>query len=300
MKIYRFDFEVSIPTSQAGSRFATAALTGEASAVRVEVVHLPAGGLIGRHNVTARCLLAVVAGSGWASGAEKRRHHLRTGYAALWEVGEPQETGTGQGLTAVSIKGEFEVCATSVTREIVVADYDPVWPAWFQQVRDFVWPAVNDIASRIDHVGSTSVPGLAAKPIIDMDVVVASGDLIKPTIERLAGIGYRWRGDLGVAGRQAFAAPSEVPLPAHHLYLVVEDNKAHMDHWLLRDLLRSDREAKAAYERLKRHNLELADGDIDVYVAAKAGFVADLLTRARAERGLPAETYWVPEPGPQT
>jgi GrpB-like predicted nucleotidyltransferase (UPF0157 family) len=56
------------------------------------------------------------------------------------------------------------VWAISVTQDIVISDYDPTWPAWFDTVRHHVWPAVKGVALRIDHVGSTAVPGLAAKP----------------------------------------------------------------------------------------------------------------------------------------
>ncbi|MBW3631367.1 MAG: GrpB family protein, partial [Gemmatimonadetes bacterium] len=153
----------------------------------------------------------------------------------------------------------------------------------------------KDLALRIDHVGSTSVPELAAKPIIDMDVVVASGELVAPVIERLAGIGYRWRGDLGVEGRQAFEAPDGGGSPPHHLYLVVEHDRAHLDHVLLRDLLRQDADARDRYAALKRANIELAAGDMDVYVAAKAVLVTELLARARAEQGYPPVEYWTPE-----
>jgi GrpB-like predicted nucleotidyltransferase (UPF0157 family) len=158
-----------------------------------------------------------------------------------------------------------------------------------------VWPVIDDIALRIDHVGSTAVPGLAAKPIIDMDIVVAAEEGVRRVIDRLAGSGYRWCGDLGVRGREVFKPTRDEGLPAHHLYLVVENNRAHSDHWLLRDVLREDGEARARYAALKRRNAELAGRDMEVYVAAKASFVAELLTRARAERGLPAVTYWEPE-----
>ena len=76
--------------------------------------------------------------------------------------------------------------------------------------------------------------------------------------------------------------------------MVVDQNRAHLDHVLLRDLLREDPDARARYAELKRRNAELADDDMDVYVAAKAAFVAELLTQARAERGLPAVAYWQP------
>ncbi|MGO9964877.1 MAG: GrpB family protein [Acidimicrobiales bacterium] len=181
-----------------------------------------------------------------------------------------------------------------MTAEIVVTDYDPNWPSWFETIRRALWPVVDDLAIRIDHVGSTAVAGLAAKPIIDLDIVVGSLDEVAPVIERLASIGCRWRGDLGVEGREAFGPLPMEGLAEHHLYLVVENNRAHLDHWLLRDLLAEDPEALERYAALKRRNAELAGGDIDVYLAAKADLVAELLTRARALKGLPPETYWDP------
>ncbi len=174
---------------------------------------------------------------------------------------------------------------SETVREIVVSDYNADWPLWFEKVRDYVWPAVMDVALGIDHVGSTAVPGLAAKPIVDMDIVVAAEGDLGPVIERLSGVGYTWRGDLGVPGREAFSSPSHIELPPHHLYLVVKDNRAHLDHYLLRDLLRADPKAREAYGALKRHNVELAQGDIDVYLALKAGLVAGLLGRAREGNG---------------
>ena len=294
MRIFRFDPEVSIPIGEAGSDFKIGPLVGLESYGRVAVLHLAPGGHVGRHVAASRQLFAVVAGSGWVSGESGERRLLGAGYAALWDVGEEHEAGSEGGLTAVSVEGDFEVSATAVTRDIVVADYDPDWPEWFERIRATVWPAVEGVAVRIDHVGSTSVPGLAAKPVIDMDVVVAAPEDVRPAIDRLAAAGYGWRGDLGVTGREAFAPPAGPDLPAHHLYLVVEDNRAHLDHWLLRDLLRSDATARARYAGLKRHNAEIAKGDIDVYVQQKAALVAELLARAREERGLPAVEYWLP------
>jgi GrpB-like predicted nucleotidyltransferase (UPF0157 family)/mannose-6-phosphate isomerase-like protein (cupin superfamily) len=294
VRLFRFDEEVSIPISQFGSRFRIGPLTGDASQVRVQVMHLPPDGLIGRHVTTVQQLFAVVAGTGWVSGQNGERRDIRPGYAALWAAGEDHEAYSEGGLTAICIEGEFEMSATSVTQDIVVNDYDPAWPGWFDTVCRHVWPAIADVAVRIDHVGSTAVPGLAAKPIIDMDIVVASDDDVTSVIERLATIGYRWRGDLGVVGREAFTAVCDEGLPPHHLYLVVENNKSHLDHWLLRELLRDDAEARDRYAALKRRNARLADKDMDVYIAAKATLVAELLTRARAERGLPPEIYWEP------
>jgi GrpB-like predicted nucleotidyltransferase (UPF0157 family) len=258
------------------------------------VVHVPPGGFLVGEAGQAAQLLAIVAGTGWASDGTSEPRAVRAGQAAAWTAGEASRAGTVDGFTAVRVVGAFDIWAVAVTHDIVVADYDPAWPGWFETLCRVVWPAVEHVALRIDHVGSTSVPGLAAKPIIDMDIVVASEEAIRPAIAGLATIGYRWRGDLGVTGRESFVNTTDHELPAHHLYLVVEDNRAHLDHWLLRDLLRQDPEARDRYASLKRHNASIANRDMDVYVEAKAALVAELLTEARAARGLPAVEYWDP------
>lgn len=179
----------------------------------------------------------------------------------------------------------------------MVDEPNPDWPKWFDQVRDYVAPFVGEAVVRIEHVGSTSVPGLSAKPIIDIDVVVADEGQIAPTIALLHSAGYRWVGNLDVEGREAFDAPGEPALPAHHLYLVVLDNRAHRDHWLFRDALIDDLGARDRYGALKRENAVLCEGDMDRYVALKAAFVAEVLAGARTQRGLRAVTYWEPDLG---
>ncbi|MGH9078915.1 MAG: GrpB family protein [Acidimicrobiales bacterium] len=294
MRVYRFDPEVSRPVDHFGSSFRLGSIVEDGAAVTAHIVHLGPGGLVGRHPSVGQQLFAVVAGTGWVTDGGDRRRPVRAGQAVVWDAGEQHSAGTDEGLTAVSFEGIFRVTAYSVTKEIVVEDYNPEWSLWYEQIRATVWSCVAPVAVRIDHVGSTAVPGLAAEPIVDMDVVVAGEDDIRPTIDALAVIGYRWTGDLGVSGRQAFRPPSPCHLPAHHLYLVVEDSRAHQDHRLLRDLLRADPDARERYGRLKRHNAVAADGDIDRYVAAKAGLVAELLARARAQHGLPPVEYWEP------
>jgi GrpB-like predicted nucleotidyltransferase (UPF0157 family) len=289
--VVRFDAAMGRPVTRFGSNFRLGALTAGDARVRVAIMHLPPGGRVGRHPAVARQLFAVVAGSGWVSGGDGERRALGTGYGAVWEPGEDHdaEADADTGLTAVCVEGRFDLDAISRTQDIVVVDHDPRWAEWFATLQRHVWAAVEDVALRIDHVGSTAVPGLAAKPIIDLDVVVASEDEVRPVIERLAAIGYRWRGDLGVPGREAFTpGPGlDEDLPPHHLYLVVENNDAHLDHWLLRDLLRDDAEARRRYGELKRRNVALAQGDIEAYGAAKAPLVAELVARARDRAGRP-------------
>jgi GrpB-like predicted nucleotidyltransferase (UPF0157 family) len=295
MQIFRFDEEVSVPISAFGSRFEIGPLTGENSRVRVQAMYLPPGGFIARHPTVTKQMFAVVDGDCVVTGADGTGREIGPKYAAVWEAGEEHEASSSEGASAICIEGEFDVWAMAVTSTIVVSDYDPAWPSWFETVRANIWPAVEEVALRIDHVGSTSVLGLAAKPLIDIDVVVTGPDDVREVVRRLAGIGYRWRGDLGVPGREAFAAPNEEGLPPHNLYLVVKNNKAHVDHWLLADALRNDAGARDRYAELKSRNARLSNDDMEFYVAAKARFVADLLAAARKERGMPPETYWDPD-----
>lgn len=92
---------------------------------------------------------------------------------------------------------------------------------------------LGDVAMRIEHVGSTSVPGLAAKPILDIDVVIESREKLPAAIERLATLGYEHEGDHNVAGREAFR-PGEGTTPrtwpAHHLYVCAQDNRELLRH----------------------------------------------------------------------
>jgi GrpB-like predicted nucleotidyltransferase (UPF0157 family) len=159
-----------------------------------------------------------------------------------------------------------------------VGEYDPSWPALFEALAAPVREAVDDLGAGVEHVGSTAVPGLAAKPVIDIDVVVPSPDDVPGAIERLGALGYVHEGDTGIAGREAFLWPPGAV--RHHLYVVVAGSAPHLDHVRFRDHLRAHPEAAAEYAALKR-NLALAHrADRDAYTDAKAGFVAAVLTRA--------------------
>lgn len=161
-----------------------------------------------------------------------------------------------------------------------VLDYDPAWRDAFQRIRQHLAPALQGIAERIEHVGSTAVPGLAAKPIIDVDVVVASADRVQDVITALPDLGYEHRGNLGIEGREAFSTPEG--LPYHHLYVVVNGNEAYRDHIDVRDFLLSHPDAAAEYAQRKRELEPLLTTDRDLYVERKGEFVEELLRRARA------------------
>jgi GrpB-like predicted nucleotidyltransferase (UPF0157 family) len=165
-----------------------------------------------------------------------------------------------------------------VASPIVVVAYDPAWPDVFELIRTQLAAALGDIALAIEHVGSTSVPGLAAKPIIDIDMVIASDTHLPAAIRRLAEIGYIYEGDLGIPGRHAFRPPEG--LPKHHPYLCAADNPELKRHLAFRDHLRSNPGAVLAYADLKRDLAERFGFDRDGYSVAKTGFVEEVLRRA--------------------
>src|SRR5882757_3210841 len=91
-----------------------------------------------------------------------------------------------------------------MTETVVVLPYNPDWAQKFQSLKELIWPKVSDFALSIEHVGSTSVPGLAAKPKIDLDIVIPSMDFLELAIERLALLGWEHRGNMGIHEREAF------------------------------------------------------------------------------------------------
>lgn len=166
--------------------------------------------------------------------------------------------------------------------EVRVEDYDPGWPDAFEGLRAAIWPAVSDIAISIEHVGSTAVPGLAAKPVIDLDVVVRA-DQVATGITRLTALGYEHRGDLGIPDREAFAQPAGSP--RHHLYLCPSNSEALANHLAVRNHLRAHPQAAHAYGELKQGLARRFADDIDGYIEGKTAFLVDILRKAGFRNG---------------
>jgi GrpB-like predicted nucleotidyltransferase (UPF0157 family) len=136
-----------------------------------------------------------------------------------------------------------------MNNSLVIQKYDPQWPILFGELRVKFSELLGNLVSAIEHMGSTSVPGLAAKPIIDLDVLLASATYLPETIRRLATLGYEHEGDLGNAGREAFRAPPT--LFAHHLYVCLPNCEEFRRHILLRNYLKSHPGEASAYSSLK-------------------------------------------------
>lgn len=168
-------------------------------------------------------------------------------------------------------------------KAVVIEDYDPRWPQQFETLRLRVANLLNGLAVAIEHVGSTSVPGLAAKPIIDVDVLLKSAADLPAVISALASIGYQHRGDLGIPGREAFRAPAGGS--PHHLY-VCTTGMEYRRHISFRDHLRAHPQDANAYAALKRE-LGLKFGeDREGYNNAKREFVEGILRKSLSRKSL--------------
>ncbi len=167
-----------------------------------------------------------------------------------------------------------------MARPVIVVDYDPAWPHIYERLRAPLAAALGDLAAAIEHVGSTAVPGLAAKPVIDIDVLLARADALARAIERLIPLGYEHEGELGIPGRHAFRHAPE--LPVHHLYVCVPDCIDYRRHIVFRDYLRAHPEHAEAYGNLKRELAVTFRHDRTGYTDAKSAFVSDIMARAQA------------------
>ena len=160
---------------------------------------------------------------------------------------------------------------------IRVVPYDTSWPAQFNLIHVALADALRHVPIiAIEHVGSTSVPGLPAKPVIDVDVVVRREHLA-PAIEALVTAGYRHEGDLGIRDRHAMRAPDRAP--ERNVYVAVEGSLALRNHLAVRDVLRADAARRDEYGRLKLDLAQRHAEDMDAYVAAKTELLGAILAR---------------------
>ena len=167
---------------------------------------------------------------------------------------------------------------------IALAAYDPDWACQFEALKNVYALYLKDRIKSVEHVGSTAVPYLVAKPVLDIDLIITSEAKLQEVIEVLATLGYEFRGDQGIKDRYAFRANgSTTPnigtdrtWPKHHLYCCIENSASLNNHITLRDALRNDPKLREAYRQLKK-DLASRTNDIDVYIEGKSDFIANIL-----------------------
>ena len=164
------------------------------------------------------------------------------------------------------------------TKHVVVKDYDPYWRLAYQEIEGYIRTLVPK-SIFIEHVGSTSVQGLSAKPIIDLDVLYENEEDFAFVLDALKKLGYTYEGEMGIPFRHAFAY-QDLPLMKHHLYLVKKGSKAHLDHVYFRDYLCAHEEKRRMYGELKSSLAKKFPFDIDSYMLGKEDFIQKTLMDA--------------------
>lgn len=160
---------------------------------------------------------------------------------------------------------------------------DPAWAPRFDQERAAVADVLGDTAVEIAHIGSTAVPGLVAKPVIDLMVGVADRDATRPVAERLRAAGYAHRPG-GDGDEHRFALRRADGRRLAHAHVVVHGRRWWRDRIAFRDLLRADADLRRRYGEHKRAQADRHREDREAYTDAKAGFVATALHERRTRR----------------
>ena len=170
---------------------------------------------------------------------------------------------------------------------VVVEAYNPEWAIQFEKIKEEVEQALEGVPYiSIEHVGSTSVPGLAAKPVIDLSVISERGD-VEAAIQALTSKGgYVYMGDLGIPDRHALRKPGT--LPARNLYVSVKDCQSIRNHLGVRDICRRDPAVRDAYGKTKLELSQREWENVDEYAMAKNDIIAWILEKvglSSEERG---------------
>lgn len=172
-------------------------------------------------------------------------------------------------------------------KRIEVVPFTENWAQTFDALARLFKMDLEDLIIGIEHVGSTAVPGLPAKPIIDLDLIIQDKSRFEEIKAILEKRGYLYVGEMGIPGREAFKRSSEyTPLdaensvwPAHHLYVCLQDSIGLKNHLIFRDYLRANPESAAAYGRLKITLAEIYPYDIDRYIDGKTDFIIAVLEK---------------------
>lgn len=165
-------------------------------------------------------------------------------------------------------------------RKIIVESYNPKWKEEFNKAKAFYEKLLEDVNIKIEHVGSTSIEGLSAKPILDIDIIVQNEEDCKKVIKLLESMGYKHIGNLGVEGREMLKYNPNNPKinwMEHHLYVCMQGSENLINHLLLREHLRNNKESVKLYGKLKMELAYQYPYDIDLYIEGKTKFITTIL-----------------------
>lgn len=167
------------------------------------------------------------------------------------------------------------------TKYIIVEDYKTIWKDEFIKIKNELLSVLSGKVLSIEHVGSTSVEGLCAKPIIDIDIVIDKNfEEVKRLLET---IDYIYEGDLGIHGRYAFKYSNKPHLMIHHIYVCNKDNEELYRHITFRDYLRNNKKERDTYSEIKKKMALKYPNDIDSYIEGKTTVILDIYKKCGLE-----------------
>ena len=166
------------------------------------------------------------------------------------------------------------------TKRVVVEKWNPQWKYEYKKIvaslgKDIIYNSI-----KIEHIGSTSVEGLSAKPVIDLDIVIEK-DKFAIIKELLNKKGYEYDGDLGIEGREAFSYSGKEELMTHHLYVCPKDYKELFKHITFRNFLKNNPALAAEYSKVKEQAAVLYPDDIDKYMEFKSEIIEKIYKKCR-------------------
>jgi GrpB-like predicted nucleotidyltransferase (UPF0157 family) len=167
--------------------------------------------------------------------------------------------------------------------QIVIAEYDPAWPSLFEEERTRILNALGPNAITVEHVGSTAVPGLAAKPIIDLLVGVRSlNDVRLAGVQQMQALGYTYLPEYEEWLPEELLFRKGPPGPwTHHAHVMEASNPRREEYTLLREYLREHPAVADEHANLKRRLAVASGDDIAGYRNAKRAFVSSVLESVR-------------------
>ena len=162
------------------------------------------------------------------------------------------------------------------TPKVNVLPYDENWKSDFEKIKREIECAIGNLIVCIEHVGSTSVEGLSAKPCIDIDIIIKDYSVFDSVVKKLETIGYIHEGNLGIPDREAFKYSNKPHLQKHHLYVCPQYSEELRRHITFRDFLRTSPESVKKYSSIKKAAAKLFPDDIDKYMQYKSPCIEEL------------------------
>ena len=167
-----------------------------------------------------------------------------------------------------------------LTDTLIVLPYDPNWKTEFERIRDFLLAQIGNLVLEIKHVGSTSVPGLYAKPIIDIVAVIESYDVFPQIVARLENIGFEHRGDQGIKEREVFKRNIHDDFMDYHFYVCPKNSDEYHRQTIFKNALLSNKDIANEYGKLKLRLIEEVNGDRILYTDSKTDFIVGVMNEA--------------------